>query len=493
MRISFNKFKKYISPAMMAMILAAVISGFLLFIPPIQGLADNGDFYRAMNSNGVYRLPTHYSQSLDYVITKFGIYQYYNENSAAVFTSQAMIVKFAVFLNKIFYSKTIFDIRFLAIIYYVFFLGAIYLLTKSLVFPYRRIRSYVVALLVVFIFADSSFTLYFNSFFAEPGMYIVMLYSFASILAISRDCYQKRWPMILLFFTSTIMLLTIKQQNAPLALTFAVVAIGLMFLPNFKARRFAILGGIVALLFAGVFTYSKINSEFNDVNQYQSFTHGVLMETGDPSKKLSKAGISPQYSLMRMQEYYPRTYDTVQPSSKYVEKHLIQKTGMGWLIKYYIHNPKQFVRLLDVSTKDIMVTQVKAVGNFTRNSGHKPREHTKYFVLYSTYAGTFFPNKYGFIGLYVLGYTIVYAISCFLDFRAGRYQGVVRFLLVFGMMTIIIFIPIISVLAAGEADLAKHQFIVPITLDLTFILFVSDILHHRLWNTVIKDGDSDEK
>lgn len=61
------------------------------------------------------------------------------------------------------------------------------------------------------------------------------------------------------------------------------------------------------------------------------------------------------------------------------------------------------------------------------------------------------------------------------------------------MMTIIIFIPIISVLAAGEADLAKHQFIVPITLDLTFILFVSDILHHRLWNTVIKDGDSDEK
>lgn len=74
MRMSFNKFKKYISPAMMAMILAAVISGFLLFIPPIQGLADNGDFYRAMNSNGVYRLPTHYSQSLDYVITKFGIY-----------------------------------------------------------------------------------------------------------------------------------------------------------------------------------------------------------------------------------------------------------------------------------------------------------------------------------------------------------------------------------------------------------------------------------
>lgn len=478
---------------MMAMILAAIISGILLFIPPIHGLADNGDFYRAMNSNGIYRLPTNYSQFLNYVIPKFGIYQYYNENSVPVFTSQAVIVKFAVFLNKLFYSKTIFDIRFLAIIYYVFFLGAIYLLTKSLVFPYRRIRSYVVALLIVFIFADSSFTLYFNSFFAEPGMYIVMLYSFSSILAISRDCYKKRWPMILLFFGSTLFLLTIKQQNAPLALTFSVVAVGLMFLPNFRARRFAIFAGIVALIFAGAFTYSKINKEFNNVNQYQSFTHGVLMETDDPSKKLSKAGVDSQYSLMRMQEYYPKTYDTVRPGSKYVEKHLINKTGMGWLIKYYIQNPKQFISLLNVSTQDIMVTQVKAVGNYTRNTGHKPKEHVKYFELYSTYVGTFFPNKYGFICLYAFGYTIVYAISCYLDFRKHRYQGVIRFLLVFGLVTIIIFIPIISVLAAGEADLAKHQFIVPITLDLTIILFISDILHHRLWNTVVEDGENDEE
>jgi hypothetical protein len=105
------------------------------------------------------------------------------------------------------------------------------------------------------------------------------------------------------------------------------------------------------------------------------------METGDPSKQLEKAGVSQQYALMRMQEYYPRTYDTIQPSSKYVKKHLISKTGMGWLIKYYLQNPKQFNRLLDVSTKDIMVTQVKAVGNYTRDSGHKPGEHDKYFSL----------------------------------------------------------------------------------------------------------------
>jgi len=71
---------KIISPQILATVLAAIISGVLLFVWPIHGLADNGDFYRSILSNGIYRLPTSYSQYSDYVIPKFGILQYFNEN-----------------------------------------------------------------------------------------------------------------------------------------------------------------------------------------------------------------------------------------------------------------------------------------------------------------------------------------------------------------------------------------------------------------------------
>ena len=74
-------FQNHVSPAAMATMLAAVICAVILFVPPINGYADNGDFYRAMLSNGVYRLPTKSSQYIGYVVTKFGILKYFNENA----------------------------------------------------------------------------------------------------------------------------------------------------------------------------------------------------------------------------------------------------------------------------------------------------------------------------------------------------------------------------------------------------------------------------
>lgn len=65
---------RHCSPALLATILAAVIAGYLLFIPPFHGLADNGDFYRAQFVNGLYRLKGYHM--LDYVTPKLGIMQY---------------------------------------------------------------------------------------------------------------------------------------------------------------------------------------------------------------------------------------------------------------------------------------------------------------------------------------------------------------------------------------------------------------------------------
>lgn len=483
-------FQNHVSPAAMATMLAAVICAVILFVPPINGYEDNGDFYRAMLSNGVYRLPTKSSQYIGYVITKFGILKYFNENNVAVFTSQALFVKAAVMLNKLFYSQRYFDIRFLGAVYYVAFLPGIYLLTKALTGSWRRIRSYVIAILVVIIFGDASFVLYFNSFFAEPAMLISFLYAFASVILLARGEYSKRWKLVLLYFTSVVVLITSKQQNAPLALSFGVISIGLFFLPGLKkAKKLALIGGLLATLGAGVLTYSLINKEFNDVNQYQAFSHGVLMETDDPSKNIAKNGLSEQFALMREQDYYAKTFDTSDPSSPYIKKHLMAKYNFAWIVKYYAKNVNQFLRLLDVASKDIMVTQVKAVGDYTKDSGKKPGQQSTFFTFYSSLAGAFFPGKYAFLCLLAITFIGVYAVSAYIDFTAGRLLGVMRFFLVLGLMTICVFVPIVSIIGDGDADLAKHLFMVPLSLDLTFIMFISDILNDQLWLTEREENE----
>ncbi|KRK39130.1 hypothetical protein [Loigolactobacillus bifermentans] len=390
MKQAVAKFKKYLSPALFAVLLAAIIVGWLLFVPPIHGLADNGDFYRAINSNGMYKLHDTY---LDYVAPKYGIYQYFNENHAAIFSSQPVFVKTALFLNQVFYSHKVFDIRFMGLVYYGLFLGAIYLLTKALVVSERRFRSYVIAALVVLVFGDSSFTLYFNTFFAEPEMYLMLIYAVAALLLLARHCYQRQWPLIVLYFVATSLLVTSKQQNAPLALSFMVGALGLLMLVQSKVRRLALAGLMAVLLAAGVYTYSNINSYFSDINNYHAFTHGVLLYSDqDVSQEIKKFGISEQFGLMRSEDYYTEKYTALKPSSKYVSHQLLSKYNLPWLFKYYALHPKQFEALLDVAARDFMITQVKATGDYVKAAGHKPRAQLTFFTTYSALMGAFFPR-----------------------------------------------------------------------------------------------------
>ncbi|WP_225352114.1 hypothetical protein [Secundilactobacillus similis] len=58
-------------------------------------------------------------------------------------------------------------------------------------------------------------------------------------------------------------------------------------------------------------------------------------------------------------------------------------------------------------------------------------------------------------------------------------------------MTIFVFVPFIAIIGDGDADLAKHMFMAPVSLDLVLVLFASDMLNHRLWLTE-EGGETDE-
>jgi len=480
-RAAWSGGTRVISPALLATLCAAGIAGWLLFVPPFHGLADNGDFYRAIFVNGLYKLKGYHM--LGFINPKLGIMQYFNETNAAVFSSQPLFVQFAVWLNRLFYSKTVFDLRFLGLVYYIPYLGAIYLLTQALTHPFRKLRSYIIALLVVFIFADSSFTLYFNSFFAEPGMLILALYAFAALILMGRRPHYHPYLLGTLYFVSVMLLIANKQQNAPLALSYALASLGLFMVCRHKFQWLLVTGGIVGVLVTGVLTYTLITKQFNDINAYQAVTHGVLLHTGDPSKKLKKQGVSEQFALMSAQDYYPKTFAAISPSSEYVHRHLNQKTGFGWIVKYYLGHPKQFRTLLDVAAADTMITQVKAVGDYQAGTGHAAGEQVTYFTAFSAMAGAFFPQKFAFDLLLAVALTIVFAVGAYNDWQRRTPMGVIRFFLVLGLLTVFIFVPIISIIGDGDADLAKHLFMVPVSLDLILLLFLADLLNHRLWHT----------
>lgn len=477
-----EKFRKNISPPLLACVLAAVIVGYLLFVSPINGYADNGDFARVIYINGIYPLDIKNYHYTTYLTQHYGLFKYYNEHTAMLFSSQGIFVKLAILLNKLFYSKTIFDIRFMGLVYYVFYLGAIYLLTLALTNSKKRENvDYVIALIIVFVFSDSSLTLYFNSFFAEPIMIISMMYITSSLLLLMKRYFTHDWCMLAVYFLASVALITVKQQNAPLALSLVVVTIGIYFVYRNKLYRLLIPISCLILLGSGIATYVMITDQFSNINSYQSMTRGVMLKEQDPGNSLEKGGISRQYGLLKG-DIYTQTYAATSIKSKNITKDFIPKYNFAWILKYYLTHEQQFNEMLDVAARDGYLVQIKAVGDFTKKSGAKPYQQVQYFTLYGAMMKAFFPKKFAFYMTLCVVLVALYIVIFVINVKSNEMESAIKVFMVIGYTTMVIGTFITAVVGDGDADLAKHLLMVPLSLNLIFLQIISDVLHHNFWH-----------
>lgn len=475
--VALKKF--FMTPQFLATLVAGLIIGYLMFIPPINGYADNGDFARAIYFNGIYPISSHYTY-LKYLQPHYGIMQYYNEHQAMLFSSQGIFIKLAIFINQLFYSKKIFDIRFIGMLYYIFYLGGIYFLTTALTYGTKKKTNYLIAGLIVFIFADSSWSLYFNSFFAEPLMIITMLYLGAAIILLGKNCNHKL-AVFAVYLVASLILITVKQQNAPLALSLSLLTCGLFFVFKQKKHKYLLLFSIALLLAAGFATYDLITSDFSQINKYQTMSRGVLLKEKDPGSDLERGGISRQFGLLKG-EIYGQTYSEASQTSAVVEKDFLEKFDFGWVLKFYLVHPNEFQRMLDIAAKDGYLIQVRAVGDYQKAPGTHPYQQTHYFTLFTLIMGAFFPKRIAFYILLCLILTVLYLIIGFLGFKNNETESILKCFKMLAFVTMILGTFVISIVGDGDADLAKHLIMVPLTLDLIILEIFTDVLHHSFWH-----------
>ncbi|HAY54177.1 MAG TPA: hypothetical protein DCY46_09430 [Lactobacillus sp.] len=473
--------QQWCSPALFAVLAAAVIVGLLLFVPPLNGYADNGDFYRMMDAVGLYHRLGQPYRIVAYINPTYGIRQYFNENTAALFSSQPLFIRPAIWLNQLVFNRLVFDIRFQGIIYYVLFLGALYLVVRA-VTRGRGLRQYVLAAVCVFVFADSSYTLYFNSLFGEAAMAVTGMAAVAALLLLARRETRpawRRWLLLAIFRLSAGLLITVKQQNAPLALSYMVMALGL--LPLLPRRKKLLAAGVLAaLLITGGMTYKLITPEFQNINRYQTMTRGVLLMDKNPGKTLKEGKINPQFALLRQSVYY-QSYQPVNTRGTVVQRDFVQRFDFVWVLRFYLTHLPAFGRILDLAAKDGQLTQVKAVSNYSAASGRTKQAQTHYFTGFSSFMGTFFPAKFAFYCLFVAVMMGLYAGGAYLGFRRHQAWPIMKLAVVTGLGSIIIGVMVISVVGDGDADLAKHLFMVAQSTDWLLILLLSDVTNQTLF------------
>ncbi|MGF7048869.1 hypothetical protein J2T13_003377 [Paenibacillus sp. DS2015] len=475
----FISYSRFISPALLAAIGVLLITVMTLFIPPYIGMADNGDYFRILYGNGLYfSAPDYDSQYLGYFIKNFGIFQYFNENSTDVVSSQSLFIHFSVWINKLFYDQQVFDIRFQAAIYTVLYTIAIYLLVESLTWKIPKKYGYPIALLAIFMFGDTSYTAFFNSFFGESVVFIMLMFMLASGLLLYRNRYND-YILLVIFTLSALLLTTSKQQNAPVGVIIACTGIMMIFIRKQRTFRVLMSSSLVILLFAGIATYALIPKEFVNINKYHAMTRGILMEANDPEDALSVFGINKQYAILDKSIFYALN-TTIDVNSEILEQNFYSQYGFGSILKYYFTHPEQAGKMFDLAAKSAFINRPPEMGNYEKSVGYAAGKQTTFFSGYSQMKKLLTPRTFGFIVIWIVVVIGCYMPSFISALRAKKIREATRLPLV---MTFILFGLsgiLVSIIGAGDADLAKHVFLFTAAFDMVTFVFIADIIRRRL-------------
>lgn len=438
----------------------------LIFIP--IGMANNGDYYRITSQNNLYFLE-HESedQFFGHFIKDFGVLQYYNEvpKQERIITSQNVFVKLAMILDRLFTGEDgIFDIRFLAAIYIVLYLIGFYLIIDYLTYQKSFLTSLIIGLASMFIFADTSYTAYFNSFYAEGLAYILILILFGSILLLSQHRYR---PFILysIIFICSALLTTLKQQYAPIG-----IILGLFFLIlAIREHRYVfkkvlyISSGSIALF--SILAYLLIPQEFVTVNQYHAMTRGILMSADNPEEALKEFNIRPEYSMLNEETAYVK-YALADLSSEEVHEEFFSHYNFISISMYYMKHPEALGKMLAISSANAYSPRPTVLGNYLKSSGKPAGTQTRFFTLYNQIRAGLTPKSVGFLFIWCI-------IVILVNFKNTHQRIVIATLVLIGLSQIGI-----SIIGAGDADLAKHTFLFTVIFDLINLIGIAHVISY---------------
>ncbi|GKU26171.1 hypothetical protein [Clostridium folliculivorans] len=462
-----------------AIILISLICIFTLFIKPVIGIADNGDFYRIISQSGLYHLSKNDNDIFfGYFTRYYGIYKYYNENGMMLLSTQAILIRIALFLNKIFKDGYIFDIKYLAILYVITMDFAAYFIIKSLIINIELKRyKLLTILLFVLIFCDTGYIAYFNSFYGEAVNLSFFLLSIGLLLYIYT--FNRITPRYLILF-STVSLIFIgsKQQLAPIGILYCLVLLRLLIITRDKhiKQTIKILTG--TFLVSSAIFYFSIVGPFDYINRYHSMTRGVLLNEANPEEVLSEFRISSQYSILAGNIFY-KSMPVIDPNDNKLMNEFYSKYSFGSILKYYTKNPRAFSKIMSIASENAYSIKPDVMGNYEKSTGKSFGEKSSFFSLYSNFKIKYLPHNIGFTIFLIVIY-FIFAINDYISYRNRKdtkgqlIEEVFLFVFLVGGSQVLV-----SVVGAGDADISKHLFMFNVSFDLMVYFSAIRLLRHQ--------------
>ncbi|MBN1042163.1 hypothetical protein DVW07_08810 [Clostridium botulinum] len=465
---------------LIAFFLVLIIGSLTLFIHPIIGMADNGDFYRVMNKSGAYHLNKNSNEIfLGYFIKDYGIYKYNNDYANLLISTQSIFVKLAIFFDRIFTKDYVLDIRFMSVMFLIIEAMGVYFFIKAIINKLDSSKyKLIITLVTILIFCDTGYLAYYNSFYGESVNICCFLMSIGLLIyMIEFDKFT--WYNLIAFGISSFLFFGAKQQLAPVGILIAFIFIIIgIYMTN---KRFTkMLAYILAVIFivSSIVFYKSITGDFKYINIYHSMNRGILLNEDDPDSILEDFNISTQYSLLQETDFFEEI-KLLDPYEEELIDDYYEKFSLGRILDYYITHPKAFIKVLKISFKNGYSIRPKVIGNYEQSEHKEFGAKSYFFVTWSTFKEKFIPKNM----LFTVSTIVIYlylSTSRFLKAIKNNNKKIqFKEITYFYVFLVGISQIIISVIGAGDADLSKHVFMYNMAFDLIFIYILSLIFENK--------------
>lgn len=367
---------------------AAVMLFYQLLVPPIVGLADNGDYERIMTPVGLKHAATSFEDKFfRYANVKYAFVAPGNF-VAGYISSEVLLAGVARVVGSLITRDGLFDIRILGALHALLLLSGLALILSA-ARGLHVITRCVLALLLVLMFTDVGYVVLFNTFYSQTASLLFLLLATGCAALLIRTGGRHR-SALAGFAIAAALFITAKPQEAVLALPLAVFALRAMWLTG--SGRAKAQGALLAvgLLLCGGWYLLQAPTYLRQGGLYLSVFCELLPNSPDPSADLEALGVSGKLACYSGASTVVLSSPFFQP---WFQEAFFAKVDQSDLLLFYLTHPQRFWQLLTRSAANAFTLKSDKLGQFTKSSGLPPVTVSSSFRLWSDFKQRALPGS----------------------------------------------------------------------------------------------------
>jgi len=361
-----------------AVLAAAVLVSAQLFVPPIVGLANNGDFGRMMEYAGVRYLPGTTPEQMYFrnIQREFELVRPVRSGTGYL-SSEAAVALAGRLAGQALSRDGLFDLRALGAVHALVLLAAIALLTGAARNRPPPVR-WLAAVLVVFFFTDVGYVAPLNSFYSQAGSLLFLLLTLGiAAEGIARGGLGGGW--LAAYFFAALLFVGSKPQEALQAPLLALLGWRLAAADPSAGTRRAGAGrrrtawAAGALCVFGIWYYGKTPQRaIKDVALFHTMFLEILPKSPDPGADLRALGLDPRLARYSgMNAYLPEApIDDPAFRAAFYDRFHVRD-----VVLFYVERPARLFERVREGAQQAFMLRTPRLGNFEAPAPPRAMDH----------------------------------------------------------------------------------------------------------------------